>query len=430
MNVNWNIRRFLFNHKNVMTVILPMSCVLFCTVYVFILSIVNTEPASSFSQTTAHFIPNSPVRSKRRSGIGTSYYKRKLWNISSKQQRKGAISLEDNSSLPSNNASWNIDGIQYCNPKAIHHKVSLPKNQKIACQPHIASKAACVLAEELYQPNENYTRCKDQREVQICQHYKTTSVSDSLNYRCTLSDCQKYKRENVLLWYFSKETGKLEKQGVHRSKNSLEKAISKLARTSSTDGYNFLFLECWNHAIGYTTSNNSDVLAQFLILPPSLKSKQSKIPNEQQKINVNIMLLDSTARSHFYRSLPKTIRSFNEINRDLNSQAEILDFQLFQSVEGHTMENLHALFTGNLFPKHFTGEDREDSPVGVKKFFETFLRNGYETIYQDDLCYEESWGVRMEFGSPSTFQEFKKLFKENHITYSGKDLITLLPWEI
>ena len=83
------------------------------------------------------------------------------------------------------------------------------------------------------------------------------------------------------------------------------------------------------------------------------KAKDTKSDDQnneiiQRKLNINIVWLDSISRRHFYRSLPRTVETMDQINRDAQTKAEILDFELMQSVHGHTHENLIALTQGKV----------------------------------------------------------------------------------
>ena len=102
------------------------------------------------------------------------------------------------------------------------------------------------------------------------------------------------------------------------------------------------------------------------------KEKQKKFESFAQhlhdKININVVMLDSISRAHFFRSLKKTIRTFDEINSDTQSGAEVLDFQQFQALHGHSADNSRALFTGHVFPKEFTQTKKEESSVGIEEF--------------------------------------------------------------
>ena len=69
----------------------------------------------------------------------------------------------------------------------------------------------------------------------------------------------------------------------------------------------------------------------------------------------------------------------------------MFDFELFQSVHGHTTHNEHALFTGRLLPSLDPAED----PPSVKAdaLFGHFKRAGYQTMWQEDLCWTAGWGL-------------------------------------
>jgi len=117
---------------------------------------------------------------------------------------------------------------------------------------------------------------------------------------------------------------------------------------------------------------------------PKLRAKNT--------INVNIILLDSVSRPHFYRSLPKTVETFRKLaEMPNNASASVFDFELFQAVHGHTAHNEHAFFTGQLLPPL----DPEEDPPSVKAdaLFGHFKRAGYQTMWQEDLCWTAGWGI-------------------------------------
>ena len=62
---------------------------------------------------------------------------------------------------------------------------------------------------------------------------------------------------------------------------------------------------------------------------------------------MNVLTLDSVSREHFFRQLPNTAREMQAVNqiRSLDdSAAEILDFEMFQSLAPKTFPNMRALF--------------------------------------------------------------------------------------
>ena len=100
-----------------------------------------------------------------------------------------------------------------------------------------------------------------------------------------------------------------------------------------SEGYGFLILQCIDDNDGVEGKQpRVPEVAQLLILPPLFSEKRNRGAGEEQKqqqrqqqqqqnqqedpINLNIILLDSASRSHFYRSLPQTIKTFEKINRE------------------------------------------------------------------------------------------------------------------
>lgn len=294
------------------------------------------------------------------------------------------------------------------------------KREKISCVPHKPSDAACKFAQELYYRDDNLKSCGYTRKVEICKLSDSNKNRDNNLFHCSFDACKKYKRDNVTIWAGVNNGDEIESQGEFSDLEKLEAAISREAKRAKKEGTNFLFLECSDEK---KDRKKYDSITQLFILPPNeieAKTKKSKTStNPKKHINVNIVLIDSAARSHFYRSLPTVIERFDKINKDKKQGTEILDFELFQSIEGHTAENLHALFTGGLFPKHWTGSERENVAIGADQFFNTFAKAGYNTFYQDDLCYSDWWGMRMDMGSQRSWSDFVKKIKESGIDHAG-----------
>ena len=85
---------------------------------------------------------------------------------------------------------------------------------------------------------------------------------------------------------------------------------------------------------------------QVLTFPPILK----KVVEGKSKggININVIMLDSISRPHFYRILPRAAESLRKIVQDPNIKATVLDFELVQSIGQQTFENLRPFFSGVL----------------------------------------------------------------------------------
>lgn len=166
-------------------------------------------------------------------------------------------------------------------------------------------------------------------------------------------------------------------------------------------------------------TNAGRYVSQLLILPPVLHAsgKQMRtIHSKRLLLNVNILLLDSLSRHHFYRSLPKTIQEFRHLNEKFFKAGRVFDFELFQGIKSQTLESLQALFEGI---KHFqTLSEAFSMPYKTVNLNETlghFKAYGYETLYVEDLCWLFKWGLVKEQGAMNLsvpYPERVKLFNE------------------
>ena len=109
--------------------------------------------------------------------------------------------------------------------------------------------------------------------------------------------------------------------------------VQEAVKTNLERGFAFLFLRCGS-------------IFQVLTFPPILK----KAEDDKTKggININVIMLDSISRPHFYRILPRAVESLRKIVQDPNKKATVLDFELVQSIGQQTFENLRPFFSGVL----------------------------------------------------------------------------------
>ena len=294
--------------------------------------------------------------------------------------------------------------------KRVKDGSDLKANKKITCKQHVASPGACKLAKELYYTNPSLKTCGYSRPVDICSYNLMDGTeqgsSSSLKISCSLKDCKKYKRPNVVVWLPSIKTGTLLKKDNFTSEEDLQNNIDGIISKARTEeNASFLLFECIDSMD--VQRKAYDIVGQMFLIPP-VPEKQYKQKQSKTNININLVMIDSVARSHFYRSLPHTISTFSKINKYRHVKAEVLDFEVFQSLKGHTTENKHGFFTGKLFPKTFTGKERERVRVGVGDFMKIWKNNGYKTIYQDDLCTDGHWGMRLDLGAPESWDKFLK----------------------
>lgn len=281
------------------------------------------------------------------------------------------------------------------------------RDEKIACQPHIPSAETCKFARKLFKFNEKLLDCKDPKSSTFCEYHVGHKI------RCDFPNfCHVIKLDVV-----DTTTGDYKTLASYGRRKDAVNAAPGILRKLEDSSFKFAFILC--------IQRNGSLRSQQLFsakLPP--RPDRSQTRKTQRNVNVNIVLLDSLSRPHFYRSLPLLIKEFNRINTDVYSGAEVLDFTSFQSVHGHSAENAHALFTGSLFPKEMTDTQVERANVGIGELLGKFKNAGYRTMYQDDLCWLSRWGMRLELGNPSTWKKFLESIKAAHIDDTGNYVIT------
>ena len=116
-------------------------------------------------------------------------------------------------------------------------------------------------------------------------------------------------------------------------KDTLTSAVQEAINTNLEKGFSFLFLRCGS-------------IFQALSFPPILKKVEDR--KSKGAININVIMLDSISRPHFYRILPRAVEALRKITQDPNINATALDFELVQSIGQQTFENLRPFFSGVL----------------------------------------------------------------------------------
>ena len=112
-----------------------------------------------------------------------------------------------------------------------------------------------------------------------------------------------------------------------------DKVTQKL-RVIASQNHDFVLMRC--------ASNTWTERA--LVFPPVLKKSSDK--RSVDKLNINIVILDSISRFHFYRVLPKTVKTMRSIIYDKSIPSTVLDFEMFQSIGQSTFDNIRPLFSG------------------------------------------------------------------------------------
>ena len=239
-----------------------------------------------------------------------------------------------------------------------------------------------------------------------------------VHVECETSKCD----SPIFLGLVDKHTGSLN-WTKYNKKGKLVMKIKSLITEGNITTYGFCFLKCLklNQADMYRTEIESndisyipdeDLISHVLVLPSPRKKRKGvnfqthhKDTNKTDRTNklntvpnINLVLLDSISRSHFYRSLPKTIKVFNHLNQQFNknqNSSMVLDFELVQAMKARTFETMQALFTGyvDVNEKPFGVLAMPPKPLGTSVLMGGYKVHGHRTMWLEDLCWAWEWGI-------------------------------------
>ena len=181
------------------------------------------------------------------------------------------------------------------------------------------------------------------------------------------------------------------------SVGELEQELPEIVSRTSINGFNFCLLKC---------KERSKSVKQALIFPPILKRGTTKTDHANRKININIVLEDSVSRSHFYRSMPRSVQSLRDIAKDSSFQASVLDFELVQSFASYTLVNTQFLMAGKSL------EYKSERTNNINILAEKFKRFGYQILMQEDLCWYDGWGSFLSPSYKKNIEPFTEGFKQ------------------
>jgi hypothetical protein len=199
----------------------------------------------------------------------------------------------------------------------------------------------------------------------------------SFQVSCEHNPCSSTVKVGSLI----KETGQIQWEDVNSSK--LEKFIQEFVLKNLDEMYPFFYLKC-----GDTTKHNiASQATQLVSVPLAIPTNTSHATKKD--INVNILFLNAVSRRHFYRSLPKTIAAFRNINLNPKSTSNVLDFELYQALGATSQETLLGFVTGRNNNSQSTTE---------KTLLNHFKQTGYQTLWQNDKCWKSDVAFAWYFG--------------------------------
>jgi len=180
----------------------------------------------------------------------------------------------------------------------------------------------------------------------------------------------------VRIGYFNDDTGFINfpKTSIIKTSIQLRDAVLKLFAQAEPK-INFCILACFS---------NPNFIKQALTFPPRTRETMHLVA--EKPVNVNVVLLDSVSRQHFYRKLPATI----DVLKNMKSSGETLvyDFNLFQSIAPRTFPNVRALFSGKID----VDSNDEDFEYNLGDLAGYFKKVGYQNLLQEDSCWHDVWG--------------------------------------
>ena len=274
----------------------------------------------------------------------------------------------------------------------IRLKNSLPTNKYcVRRQPPLEE---CQKASRDYQVQSPPVRCDEtETEKDLCTITDKwrSGVNAKVKIRCDVRRCGK---NAVYVASMDPATGQLEGQHKWRkfaSRTEIEGNLSSIVSQNSQKGFNFCLVQCLKN-------NTSQIIKTVLSFPPVLEVSNSHAPR-LASLNMNVVVLSSVSRSHFYRSLPETVATLRNIVYDNSITASVLDFEFFQSIGSDAAQNLRILMSG---------KDGKSSEIST--LFAELKQLGYQNTFQTDQCWSKD-EMQSKLETNGDREEFTKQMK-------------------
>uniref|UniRef100_UPI00398E932E uncharacterized protein n=1 Tax=Pristiophorus japonicus TaxID=55135 RepID=UPI00398E932E len=286
----------------------------------------------------------------------------------------------------------------------LHSNKGRPQ-EEVACQRADFVPGSCRIMKELF-ADKRPANCSYQLSNVICEIKKYNPEKPQATCRHDLCSAS----SSVVIGLYSEDVGVNQWKKFKSTVEAMVFINQELLIDWRTYHHGYCFIRCLSH--------DGRKMSQLLILPPVLRAdaNSDKLTNEPT-LNVNILLLDSVSRHHFYRILPKTINTFINLNTNVFKSGHVFDFELVQGIKSRTFESLQALFAGESFNplKPFSSFVLPPKAVDLNKTLGRFKEFGYEMLYLEDLCWKWDWGLVKELRAlkkKAPFSERLKLFLE------------------
>lgn len=245
---------------------------------------------------------------------------------------------------------------------------------------------SCIRASKEYELDSKPLKCAGgDSEEQLCS-LRAANMSGNQSKQAVTCNTSQCGTNPVYILEFSPILGILEEGPLWKrffTSHGLENYLKRYTSTTSSHGFNFCLLLC-------VRKERTGFIEQLLTFPFVHKSIDESLNEETNSINLNILVLDSVSRPHFYRSLPETVKSLRDIVQFSSYSATVLDFELLQSSAAYTFHNIRGLMSGKMDFRYSGGHGNET--YGIDVLFGKFKELGYYTLLQEDSCWYDSWG--------------------------------------
>lgn len=251
------------------------------------------------------------------------------------------------------------------------------------CRHHKPKTKDCTQANKAYKRRTKLRKCKGDKPIQdLCVfRERWRSSSDMMiNARCDLSPCGEHPVHLIPIDNDFGILASMEKWLEFSSAETLENYLPGFVAKHSIFGLQFCYLRC-------RKPRAKVFIKQILSFPPIMGNVTSSYSDDL--INFNFINLKSVSRSHFYRSLPKTIQTMRRIVRNThNNNATVLDYEMLQSTAPDSYHSIKGFLSG------MDGlENEEKHEYGISWFYGSLKSKGYYTVLQDDSCWYDEWGT-------------------------------------
>ncbi|XP_068671387.1 uncharacterized protein [Montipora foliosa] len=254
-----------------------------------------------------------------------------------------------------------------------------------SCIPREVDSSSCLKASKEYGLQSEPVKCSNELHYQLCSfklghHFSNQSEA---KIKCDISECG---INPVYVLEISPVFGILKERSLWKrfvTSKGLAKYLERYAQTNLVShDFNFCFLACVH-------KEGSGFIEQLFTFTGFHKIYEGT-SRDTVGFNLNIVVLDSVSRPHFYRALPKTVKALREIVHSNFYNASVFDFEVMQSTAAYTFHNIRALMSGKQDFDYSGGHVNET--YGIDVLFGKFKKLGFYTLLQEDSCWYDSWG--------------------------------------